>query len=147
MLRSGTRARESHPGRAQRTRVEVDHTVEFYHPDVVIEQKDPMVQKEPGRVRQRVLNDDPDRIVSVLRTNPNSWYVIATGPSERLSTLSQTGYRIRRGDYRAFGPKRNPGGRFEVVTSSDPSVVREEPVELFARWVPDAPVSTNTQSR
>lgn len=87
-------------------------------------------------MRTPVLVADAEIVANLLVNDPGEWKLIGTGELERFNTMNQTAYRIRHGQTRAF---QRPGGRFEAkatCATNRPDPIA--PVELTARWVPDA---------
>jgi hypothetical protein len=94
--------------------------------------------KEPRRTRSRVLFEDFSTTAETVRQNPTKWHLVGGGPDERYGVFSQTAYRIRRGEIRAFADPQ--GGYWEVQVSTDKNITdRDYPVEVYLRWVPVGP--------
>jgi len=107
--------------------------------------KTPTVQmRAPGRSRQPVLFEAPEKVVAKLKASPGSaadpdagWHLIAARDRTRLGVISQTSYRIRNGKILAFQVTEDEPGKYETMVSTDTKVPdRKADVELYARWVP-----------
>lgn len=91
--------------------------------------------KEPQRTRRaRVLFEDFATTADTVRKNPGKWHLVGGGDEDRYSVFSQTAYRIRRGEIKAFSEPQ--GGYWEVQVSTDKRIERDYPVEVYLRWVP-----------
>lgn len=92
-----------------------------------------MTVKEPRSARSRVLFEDFATTAATVRKNPGQWHLVGGGDEDRLGVLSQTAYRIRRGQIAAFADPE--GGFWEVQVSTDKRVERDHPVEVYLRFV------------
>jgi hypothetical protein len=96
---------------------------------------DTLVEQSPRRTRSRVLFEDFDTTADAVRAQPGKWFLVGGGERERYGTFSQTAYRIRRGEIRAFAEPE--GGFWEVQVSTDQRVEdRKHAVEVYLRFVP-----------
>lgn len=96
---------------------------------------DTLVEQEPRRTRSRVLFEDFDKTADTVREQPGKWFLVGGGDRDRYGTFSQTAYRIRRGEIRAFADPE--GGIWEVQVSTDQRIEnRTHPVEVYLRFVP-----------
>lgn len=93
-----------------------------------------VTEQEPRKTRSRVLFEPFEQVAETVRANPGQWHLVGGGPKERYGVFSQTAYRIRRGDIAAFHEP--VGGTWEVQVSTDTTVPREYPVEVYLRFVP-----------
>jgi len=92
-----------------------------------------LTEQTPTRTRSQVLFEPFDTVATAVRSNPGKWHLVGGGPEDRYSVFSQTAYRIRRGQIKAFsGPE---GGYWEVQVSTDKRVERDYPVEVYLRFV------------
>lgn len=93
-----------------------------------------LTEQTPKRTRSRVLFEPFDQVAAAVRSNPGKWHLVGGGPEDRYSVFSQTAYRIRRGQIKAFAAPE--GGYWEVQVSTDKRVKRDHPVEVYLRFVP-----------
>ena len=85
----------------------------------------------PAKRAELVLSEPYDVIAQTLRSDPNTWYLIGTGPRERLGVLSQTAYRIRCNRIAAF---RTGSWETKVSSVEDPDRKNDEAIQVFARF-------------
>jgi hypothetical protein len=95
---------------------------------------EPIVEQAPRKARSQVLFKPFAEVAQTVRANPGQWHLVGGGPEERYGVFSQTAYRIRRGQISAFADP--VGGTWEVQVSTDKSVPRDHPVEVYLRFHP-----------
>jgi len=100
-----------------------------------------VTEQGPRRTRSRVLFEDFEKVAETVQAMPGQWFRVGGGEEDRLSVFSQTAYRIRRGQIKAFADPQ--GGYWEVQVSTDKRVEREYPVEVFLRFVPVKPAKAS----
>lgn len=94
--------------------------------------------KDPQRARRsRVLFEDFQTTADTVRATPGKWHLVGGGDPDRYGVFSQTAYRIRRGEIKAFADPQ--GGYWEAQVSTDKRIERDYPVEFYLRWVPVGP--------
>jgi hypothetical protein len=98
-----------------------------------------LTEKQPRGTRSRVLFEPFETVADTVRAKPGEWHLVGGGPEERYGVFSQTAYRIRRGEIRAFAEPQ--GGKWEIQVSTDKRVERDYEVEVYLRWVPVAPAA------
>lgn len=96
---------------------------------------DTLVEQSPRGTRSRVLFEGFETTADTVRAQPGKWFLVGGGERDRYGTFSQTAYRIRRGEIRAFAEPE--GGYWEAQVSTDQNVQdRKYPVEVYLRFVP-----------
>lgn len=89
-------------------------------------------ETQPRGRAKTVLSESYENIAATLRENPNTWYLVGSGPRTRLGVLSQTAYRIRCNRIAAFAT-----GSWETKVSStrdDSERKPSEAIQVFARY-------------
>lgn len=93
------------------------------------------VASPPARASQRatVLFEPYAAVATKCKATPGKWYLVGSGPKERLRVISQTAWRIRRGQLAAFLV--DSGSWEAYVASSDKREAATDRVELYLRYV------------
>jgi len=93
------------------------------------------VANPPARASQRatILFEPYATVATKCKATPGKWYLVGAGPKERLRVISQTAWRIRRGQLSAFVV--DSGSWEAYVASSDGRDGASERVELFLRYL------------
>jgi hypothetical protein len=97
------------------------------------------VASPPARASQRatVLFEPYAVVATKCKATPGKWYLVASGPKERLRVISQTAWRIRRGQLLAFSAPDDAGSWEAYVASSDGRESATDRVELYLRYSVD----------